>query len=207
MQACACESPQASTALARPIASRLEVESCQLETRDVEAWRHRAADERPGSEALGALPDAGRHHCLWALTGEEVGPEPQLVAARQASRVGNGQGQRRARMPVPRLSGIDPVPARQLAANKQEIDGGGGRAARGVGGAIAEGLAKVTALGMGAEAEEANDLLGGEARRGHGRARWPSSDWHGDAFARRFTSASPAFAGSGSCSASASPGS
>jgi hypothetical protein len=32
-------------------------------------------------------------------------------------------------------------------------------------------FAKVTALGMGAEAEETNDMLGGEARRDHGRSR------------------------------------
>src|SRR6516164_11122237 len=107
-----CESPQASAALARRSASQLEANGSQLETREVKARRHRAADECPRSEAFGALPGAGRHHRLWALTGEEVGSEPQLVAARLARRVGNGQGQRRAEMPVPRLGGIDPVPAR-----------------------------------------------------------------------------------------------
>src|SRR5262245_53832381 len=95
------ESLEVSAAVA-PIAPGLEVRRRQLETRELEARRHRAADERPGAKALGPLPSAGRHHRLWALTGEEVGPEPQLMAV---SLVGNGQSQRRSCMPVPHLGG------------------------------------------------------------------------------------------------------
>src|SRR5262249_932778 len=71
------------------------------------------------------------------------------------------------------LRGIDPVPARKLAADEQEIDGGGDRAARAVAGVIAKCLAKVSTLRMGTEAENGNDLRGGEARQGHGRPSGP----------------------------------
>ncbi len=47
----------------------LEVRRRQLEARKLEAWRHRAADERPGAEALRLLPRLRRHHGLRPLAG------------------------------------------------------------------------------------------------------------------------------------------
>ena len=69
---------------------RLEARRGQLEARELEAGRYRAADQRPGPEARGLLPGAGRHHRLRALAGGKVGPQPHLAPA---PRVGDRQRQ------------------------------------------------------------------------------------------------------------------
>src|SRR5512145_179414 len=91
----------------RALLPRLELRRRQLETRELKAGGHRAADECPGAEAGGLLPRASRHNGLRAIAGGKIGAEPYTVAA---DAVGNRERQRRSCVPVPGLGRIDPVP-------------------------------------------------------------------------------------------------
>ena len=76
-----------------PGSYRLEARRGQLEARELEAGRHRAADQCPLPAARGLLPGAGRHHRLRALAGGKIGsqrrtscrpPASSIVSARAA---------------------------------------------------------------------------------------------------------------------------
>ena len=69
----------------------------------------------------------------------------KAVGATRAPVLGDAQFERRARVEVPDLGGVDAVPVRGLALG-QQIEDRGHRAAAAVLGGVAEGLAKVAAL-------------------------------------------------------------
>ena len=104
----------------------------------------RPASSRPG------LPPAARRRPAPPPAGarrRRDRAQPDVAPAAAAS--ADGQGQRRAGIPMPHLRGIDPVPARHLAGAQQEIDGGGGGAGRSApcdGRRIAKRLAVVSAF-------------------------------------------------------------
>ena len=91
--------------------------------------RYRAADQGPVAVALGGLPGVRRHDRLRHFAGREIGAE---LDAALAAVIGDLQRQRRARVVVPDLDGIDAMPVRALAARQQEIDRGRSRTAAGV---------------------------------------------------------------------------
>jgi hypothetical protein len=61
-----------------------------------------------------------RNHRLRLFAGGEIGTEPQPDDA--SPRLGDGEFQRRAGMPMPDLDCINAVPVRALAPREQEID-------------------------------------------------------------------------------------
>ena len=93
-----------------------------------------------------------------ALGGSEIGTK--VVRAGVVTIGADGDDERRAGVPMPRLGGIDPVPFRDLADVEQEEDGGGGRAAVDLV-RVAKGLAVPPALGVWFELQQRLDLGGG----------------------------------------------
>src|ERR1700758_5565832 len=116
----------------------------QLEAREIESRRDGAADQRPRAEAFGGLPGAGRRDCLRALASRKIGSERNALR-RSAGLFARGdlEHQRRARVEVPQLGGIDAMPTRTLAAFQQKIDRGRGRARALDQALIAEGFAEM----------------------------------------------------------------
>lgn len=112
-----------------------------------------------GAEASRLLPRTRRHDPLRAFAGCQVDPEPDVAPV---PILDDGQRERRARVPVPHLCGVDPVPVRNLTGPQQEVDGGGGGAVRQPNGAlrIAEGLSLMPAFGMWAQFEKPDDRGG-----------------------------------------------
>ncbi len=144
---------KAQMAQAAPLqAIRLEAGRRQLEAGEVEARRHRAADQRPGTEAFRLLPGVRRHDRLRLLPGGKLAPSR---TSRRCPFSTMPSSERRAGVPVPHLGRIDPVPARDLACPQQEVDGGGGRAVRCASASgVAERLAIMPAFWMRLEAEQ-----------------------------------------------------
>ena len=132
----------------------------KLEALEVEARRDYAADQRPFSETLCRLPGVSRHDRLRAFARGKVGPERYALDG--AVHVGRDlEPERRSGVIMPGLDRIDPVPVRALAACEQEIDRGGCRACAVHYSGVAKRLAKMPALGVRLEVEEADDIGGG----------------------------------------------
>ena len=85
--------------------------------------RHGTACQGPWSEASRRLPRAGRNERLRAFTRTQIHANPHVDDLYAVSR--HGKGQRRPRVPVPDLDGIDPVPMGDFAGRQQKIDRGG----------------------------------------------------------------------------------
>ena len=79
----------------------------------------------------------------------------------------HGQHERRARVEMPDLGGVDPVPFRHVADAEEVVDRRRGRAPRAVPALVPERLAVEAALRMGLEVEPADDLVGAEADGSH----------------------------------------
>src|SRR5215216_6441294 len=133
-----------------------------FKTREVETGRDRAADQRPGAEAFGLLPSVSGNRRLRPLASRQIGAEPQRG---NAVGVHNPERQRRARVPMPDLGGVDAVPARTLAARQQEINRrrSGARTIHDLG--VAKGLAKVPAFRVRLQSEQPHDI--GARQFGH----------------------------------------
>ena len=115
-----------------------------LEAGKLEARSHRAADQRPCTQAFRRLPCSGGHHTLRPLTGTEIRAKRQRADALAIIR--NPEGKRRPRVPVPGLHRVDPVPGRAFPRLQQEIDRRRARAAISVRQRITEGLDVVARL-------------------------------------------------------------
>ena len=139
---------------------------CQLEGIEGERRRHRAADEDGAVDRSSRLPGPGRDDRLGPLAGGEVGAEHDLG---HRSIVGGGdrQEERAARVVVPDLGRVDPVPVRRLVGAEQEVDGGAAAASTALG-PVPPGLGELAALGMRFEAESVDGGVGIEWRAGHG---------------------------------------
>src|SRR6185437_14873189 len=123
-----------------PLKSRDKSLRRQFEMLEFKAWRHGAADQGEIALTAGHLPLAGRHHQLRHL------------------RLANGQLQRCAAIEVPDFRHIDPVPARDLCALEQEIDGG--RAGAPLLAGVAKCFAEMTAFRMRLETEQFDQTVG-----------------------------------------------
>jgi len=93
---------------------------------------------------------------LRLVAGEEPGPE--AVYTDRAPVRGDAQLERRARVEVPDLGGVDAVPVRGLARG-EHVEDRGHRAAAAVLGDVAEGLAEMAALWVWLEPESGDDGL------------------------------------------------
>ena len=98
-----------------------------LEAANSKSRRDRAADQRPVAEAFRRLPVARRHDALRPLARRDDRRRASCGGSRPRSS-GHLEHQRRARIVVPDLDRIDPMPVRALAAREQEIDRRRGRA-------------------------------------------------------------------------------
>ena len=96
---------------------RRETLGRHFEMLKLKAGRYRAADQGEVALAARHLPLAGRHHQLRHLGLVDVVAQNVPVLA-------DRDLQRRAAIEMPDLGGIDAVPARDLPALEQEIDGG-----------------------------------------------------------------------------------
>jgi hypothetical protein len=131
----------------------------ELEPLELEARRHRAADQRPVAETLRRLPNVSRHDRLRAFATGKVGTQRHAVDG--TVHVGRDlEPERRSGVVMPCLDRIDPVPVRALTARKQEIDRGRYRACAVHGPGVAKRLAKMPAFGVRPELEQANDVGG-----------------------------------------------
>lgn len=123
-----------------------------------------AANERPTSEALRALPAIRRDDVLRALSGDEIRAQPVHACLGAALR--NAYFQRRPGVEMPDFGGVDLMPARNLAGIEKIInqrrDGPPPRIPR----RIAKGLTEKAALWMRLQIEQADDFGGGEAYNG-----------------------------------------
>ena len=105
------------------------------------------------------LPNVSRHDRLRAFARGKVRPERHaldgvVLGGRDL------ESERRSGVVMPGLDRIDPVPVRALAARKQEVDRGRCRAPALHRAGVAERLAKMSALGMRLEIEQANHIGG-----------------------------------------------
>src|SRR5262249_20800264 len=125
----------------------------------------------PVAGGLGALPGLRRHDRLRPLARGEVGPELHRVR-RAAFGNGNLQDECAARVMVPDLHRINPVPMRALAAGEQKIDRGRAGAALAIAALIAKHLAIIAAFRVRSQLETRDDV---------GSARFA---WHQDLFLR-----------------------
>ena len=103
---------------------------------------------------------------LRAVAAQDVVAEP--VSHGRSAVSGDRQLERRSRVVVPDLGGVDPMPARAIAAGEQEEDGAAGPARRSAG-IVAPRLGVEPALGMRLEPELADEPVG--RGRGHGGHR------------------------------------
>src|SRR5262245_49763156 len=117
----------------------------ELETGEFETRGDGAADQRPVAEAFGRLPGTGRNNRLWPFAGREISPERDALDRPSRTRR-DFERKRRARIIVPDLGGIDPMPMRALATRQQEIDRGRGCAC--AFDRVAERFAKMAAFRM-----------------------------------------------------------
>jgi hypothetical protein len=102
--------------------ARLPAGRRQLEAFEPEARYDRAADERPGAERPGGLPPAVGHDDLRSLAVPEVRAEDPCLDL-SICRSSEAQLERIARVEMPRLGRVDPMPVGQLAGPEQVIDG------------------------------------------------------------------------------------
>jgi hypothetical protein len=134
----------------------------KLEAVECKARRDGAAEKRPFAEGFGGLPGMRRNHRLRRFAGGKIGAEAQPDYG--TARLGDGEFERRAGIPMPDLGGVDAMPMRALAAREQEID----RSREGAGAVafslVAEGLAEMSALGIRLQSQETDDI--GGAQRG-----------------------------------------
>src|SRR5262249_18391940 len=147
--------PKRSVAPGRPIVRGY------LEGLELESGRNGAADQRPLTESLRGLPRVRRHYGLRPLAGGEIGSQREAFD-RAVGVERDLERERRAGVIVPDLDRIDLVPMRALAAREQVIGRGRCRARAVHHTRVAERLAKMSALGMGLEIEQAHDFGGGE---------------------------------------------
>jgi hypothetical protein len=139
---------------------KLPVGKC--ETRECEPWRNGAADQRPITEAPGTLPVIFGHDHLRPLACREIGAEAD--AGDRPSGRRQLELQRRSRVVMPALCGIDGMPVRLLAGFQQELDGRRSRTSACLD-IVAECLAEMTALGMRRQFQKRDDVVGGKIAR------------------------------------------
>ena len=74
---------------------------------EVEGGGHRAAHQGPGAQTRRRLPPIGGHHELRALARLQIRAQVDGLAV--VAILADGEGERRARIPVPDLRRIDPM--------------------------------------------------------------------------------------------------
>jgi hypothetical protein len=130
----------------------------QLGAVECEARRHGAADQCPCAPGLGGPPRVRGHNRLGYLPGGQIVAQDDVMCRRIGGV--DAQDQRAARIVVPDLGPIHPVPVRTLARREQVVDGTA-RAPAAVAGVVAPRLRIPATLRMRAEAEQIDDGVHG----------------------------------------------
>jgi hypothetical protein len=148
-----------------PFLIRRPILGSKLKAGELETRRDRAAAERPLAKACGGLPGAGANDRLRPFACREIRPERDALDWRPFL-LGDLEQQRRARIVVPDLGCIDPMPVRALVARQQKIDRRRRRAAARYGAVVTKRFAKMPALRMRLECKQVDHVSGGKGRHG-----------------------------------------
>jgi len=134
----------------RPVARR------QFEAGELERWSDDAADETPVSEGLFRLPRTCRDHHLWPLACRQVVAEAMRLD--WVAFDPDGHVCRRPGVVAPDLRHVLSMPVTAVSGTKQEIDTAH-KSAASVRRNVLIDLPVVTALGMGLETENSDDVV------------------------------------------------